>query len=424
MTSIQSVVGTLPGYVVYFAAALLTAVLLAILLAYTRTKQAGYRSLIALIQFLISVFLLSVLLNYSYNALIEGISGFLYGFEERLLSLPWLLYVGAEFVTAATVCLHVRALRRYRDTHLGSDAIRRTVDLLPTALMVSDADGTVLLANLKMTALCRKLTGKTLSDAHRFMDCAESASDGERLVHTPDGETWQFTRSRISLDGREYDQLTAVERTEKYRITQELKDKNEHLREVQYRMRSLAARERSLVAAREVMNARMTVHNRMGGVLLSGKYYLDHPEDVKEEELLRLLEYNNYFLLGEVEQPRKEGDPLEESIRMARRIGVTVKLRGEVPKAEPARGLIAQAVDQCAANAVRHAGGDLLSVLIAQSETALTASFTNNGSAPKGPIAETGGLATLRKAVEGSGGTMAVQSAPVFLLRISIPIQS
>ena len=128
MTSIQSVVGTLPGYVVYFAAALLTAVLLAILLAYTRTKQAGYRSLIALIQFLISVFLLSVLLNYSYNALIEGISGFLYGFEERLLSLPWLLYVGAEFVTAATVCLHVRALWRYRDTHLGSDAIRRTVD--------------------------------------------------------------------------------------------------------------------------------------------------------------------------------------------------------------------------------------------------------------------------------------------------------
>ena len=35
MTSIQSVVGTLPGYVVYFAAALLTAVLLAILLATT-----------------------------------------------------------------------------------------------------------------------------------------------------------------------------------------------------------------------------------------------------------------------------------------------------------------------------------------------------------------------------------------------------
>ncbi len=73
---------------------------------------------------------------------------------------------------------------------------------------------------------------------------------------------------------------------------------------------------------------------------------------------------------------------------------------------------------------MRHAGGDLLSVLIAQSETALTASFTNNGSAPKGPIAETGGLATLRKAVEGSGGTMAVQSEPVFLLRISVPIQS
>ena len=125
-----------------------------------------------------------------------------------------------------------------------------------------------------------------------------------------------------------------------------------------------------------------------------------------------------------MEQPRKEGDPLGESIRMARRIGVTVKLRGAVPKYEPARSLLAQAVDQCAANAVRHAGGDMLSVLIEQGNGAVTASFTNNGSAPKGPIAETGGLATLRKAVEGAGGTMAVQSDPVFLLRISVPIQS
>ena len=106
MTSIQSVVGTLPGYVVYFAAALLTAVLLAILLAYTLTKQAGYRSLIALIQFLISVFLLSVLLNYSYNALIEGHPEILYGFELRLLSLPWLMYAATEGMSAMAVLLH------------------------------------------------------------------------------------------------------------------------------------------------------------------------------------------------------------------------------------------------------------------------------------------------------------------------------
>ena len=209
--------------------------------------------------------------------------------------------------------------------------------------------------------------------------------------------------------------------TEKYRVTKELRNKNERLREVQFRMRSVAAKERSLVAAREVMNARMTVHDRMGAVLLSGKYYLDHPEEVREEELLRLLEYSNTFLLGEVERPEREGAPLEEALQTARRIGVSAAITGDIPGTEPARALIAQAVEQCASNAVRHAGGDRLTVAIASDDVSFTAVFSNNGSPPKSPIVETGGLAVLRRTVEGAGGAMTVQSEPIFRLSITIP---
>ena len=168
MTSLQSVVATLPGYVVYFGAFLLTAARLTVLLSFLRIRISKARAFAALLHFLISLFCLSFLLDYSYNALIEGQAEVLYRFEEKLLSAPWLLYAGAELVSAAAVCLDVRALWRYRDTHLSADAIRQTVDLLPTALMVSDTDGTVLLANLKMTELCRELTGGALSDARRF----------------------------------------------------------------------------------------------------------------------------------------------------------------------------------------------------------------------------------------------------------------
>ena len=421
MTSLQSVVGTWPGYIVYFAAALLTAALLTVLIALFRTRQGSSRVWVALGHFLASLFFLAFLLDYSYNALIEEMPETLYGFERRLIAAPWLLFAGAELVSAAIVWLHVRALLRYRDTHLSGDAIRQTVDMLPTALMVSDPDGTVLLANLRMTQLCRELTGETLSDAHRFVRHVESSSDEDHLAHTSAGEAWQFIRSRITLNGREYDQLTAVDMTEKYRVTKELRNKNERLREVQFRMRSVAAKERSLVAAREVMNARMTVHDRMGAVLLSGKYYLDHPEEVREEELLHLLEYSNTFLLGEVERPEREGAPLEEALQTARRIGVSAAITGDIPGTEPARALIAQAVEQCASNAVRHAGGDRLTVAIASDDVSFTAVFSNNGSPPKSPIVETGGLAVLRRTVEGAGGAMAVKSEPAFRLSITIP---
>jgi signal transduction histidine kinase len=44
--------------------------------------------------------------------------------------------------------------------------------------------------------------------------------------------------------------------------------------------------------------------------------------------------------------------------------------------------------------------------------------ITNNGKPPKGEIAESGGLLSLRLSVEEAGGTMTVQSQPEFKLTI------
>ena len=422
MNSLQSTVGMPLGYVLYFAALLLTAAQLAILLQLMQKKLGMARILAALLHFLLCFFLLAFLLDYSYNAVVFATPEVLQVFELRFLALPWLLYAGLEMASAGVVFLQVRVLRRYRETRLTPDTIRQTVDLLPTGLMVSEPDGTVLLANLSMTELCRKLTGELLSDAGRFWQYVESKSENG-LIRTADGETWQFQKSLFTLDGKDYDQITAADMTEQYRVTEELSQKNLHLKEVQDRMKTVAAKERSLVADREIMQARMTVHDRMGAVLLSGKYYLDHPENVKEDELLRLLEFSNHFLLGEVEQPENKSDPMQEAILTAKRIGVAVEIFGEFPKGETAKRILAQAVDQCAANTARHAGGDLLSVAITESVEQITASFANNGRAPEGPVTETGGLAVLRQTVEDAGGSMTVQSEPVFLLTITIPKQ-
>ena len=421
MSSLMSVVGALPGYLVSFAAMLLTAAQLAVLFQLVRQRQSAARIVGALLNFLLCFFLLVLLLDYSYNALIEGTPDILHPFEFRLLALPWPLFAVLEVACASVVILYMRFLSRYRRTHLTPDAIRQTVNLLPTGLVISEPDGTVLLANLTMTELCRKLTGQLLSDAGRFWQHVDGFPGW--LVRTDDGQAWQFAKSTLVLDGRAYDQVTAANMTERYRVTEELSRMNLHLREVQDRMRAVADKERHLVADREIMNARMTVHNRMGAVLLSGKYYLDHPENVKEDELLRLLEFNNHFLLGQVEQQEGEADPVREAVQLAARIGVDVEIGRALPQSEAARRIIAQAINQCAANAARHAGGDVLRVAVAEDGARVIAAFSNNGSAPAEPIRETGGLAILRTAVEAAGGTMVIQSSPAFLLTITIPLR-
>ena len=176
MNSLQSTIGMPLGYVLYFAALLLTAAQLAILLQLMQKKLGMARILAALLHFLLCFFLLAFLLDYSYNAVVFATPEVLQVFELRFLALPWLLYAGLEMASAGVVFLQVRVLRRYRETRLTPDTIRQTVDLLPTGLMVSEPDGTVLLANLSMTELCRKLTGELLSDAGRFWQYVKSKS--------------------------------------------------------------------------------------------------------------------------------------------------------------------------------------------------------------------------------------------------------
>ena len=423
MSLLRDVIGTWLGYFLYFAAMILTAAQLAVVYRLIKVRKAWHRVLPASIHFLVLFFFLTVLLDYSYNAIQLGIPESVNIMEAKILSLPWLLYAGMELASAAVVLMNVRAFRLYRDTHLDANAIRHTVDTLPTGIVIGDEDGTVLLSNLRMTDLCRSLTGELLNDTERFWKAVKCAGFREHLIRTPDGDIWQFARSRITLEGKEYVQITASDMTELYSVTEDLTEKNKHLKEVQEHIRSVAAKERDLAAAQEVMNARMTVHDRMGAVLLSGKYYLDHPENVKEDELLHMLEYSGGFLLGEVEQPGEDKDCLEEAVRAAHRIGVETEISGSLPGNKAARDLLAQAIEQCAANTVRHAGGDRLTVALIPNSAGMTAALSNNGKAPDTPIRETGGLAVLRKAVEAAGGVMTIQSRPAFLLTVSIPEQ-
>ena len=76
------------------------------------------------------------------------------------------------------------------------------------------------------------------------------------------------------------------------------------------------------------------------------------------------------------------------------------------------------AVKESAANAVKHADGTVLNVVLSEN----TAVITNNGHPPKHTVEESGGLLALRKEVEAAGGEMIVDSLPQFRLTIHMNI--
>ena len=128
----------------------------------------------------------------------------------------------------------------------------------------------------------------------------------------------------------------------------------------------------------------------------------------------------NSFLLGESRAPAAEAeDELRRALRTAGSIGVSVELKGAAPEEGRLRAVLAAAIRECAANTVKHAEGDTLNVEISENASRILMTITNNGKPPKNPIAESGGLLSLRREIESAGGQMTVNHMPAFSLTIS-----
>ena len=172
-----------------------------------------------------------------------------------------------------------------------------------------------------------------------------------------------------------------------------------------------------------LLQTRIRVHDELGELLLRCRQYLDHPDGADGQELLDRMRKTNQDLLGQLEENSAE-DELDNALIQAKGIGVAVRIEGRVPEDPRIRRILGHAVRECAANTVRHAGGDRLEVFLLQKDARLRAELRNNGRAPEKPPREQGGLKSLRQMTEACGGSMKIEMAPVFRVILDLPEQS
>lgn len=336
-----------------------------------------------------------------------------------------LVYEAATLLILA-VCFW--ELLRYRRTHPSLDSVKQAMDLLPTGIAIGRADGTVACFNRSMDKLVRQLSGRGVYDLTRLQETC--GQDREARLTLPDGsEVWQLTRQSLTLEGEDYLQFTAEEITQQALILRELERKHERLLGLRRRLELYSRQAGRLIIAQELLTARMEVHNAVGNVLLEAQRYLRDPTSFDEARLLQSLKYTNTVLLREYEQDDSHRDPLEEALEAADILGVDVSVTGRFPEHEPHRGILAAAIRECAANTVKHANGDRLTVELLEDRAGRSWTFLlcSNGTPPERPIRESGGLLSLRSLVEGKGGTMTVRTGPgpedAFRLELLIPVR-
>ena len=369
-----------------------------------------------------------------------------------LKDVPWIMVALVIVVIFAAEVLCLVAVNRAGRDKLSPGSVKESLDALPDGVCFFSEDGRILLSNRRMQHISSDITGIGILNGEKLWRCIEEksvktdVSDG-LVIFTSDSKVWNVRRSEIEAEGNRINEIVALDVTEQYELRRELEERNERLNSVNERLRIFSRDMSRLTAEKELLDAKIKVHDDLGRSLLAFRAYLTaEPSKRDRSKLLPLWRYVISVMKKET-APSEEWDAIEKT---AESLHIQIEINGDLPAgladlpvSGEVRSAIMAAIRECLTNTARHARGDRLFVLIkcgaeqgadhASTSGSSSASgtapcddaphgirieITNNGRAPLVPIQEAGGLSNLRHMVERAGGNMTIESSPQFLLRL------
>lgn len=335
--------------------------------------------------------------------------------QSLVFPLGWILIISIYFVYLFQI------ERKYRENTITRSSIKEGVDKVSSGLCFYVEGGRTVLVNSRMNELSHRIAGCDLQDAEQFwkiLSNGEVMPDVNRLssgdypnFRLSDGSVWTFAREK--LDG--FFQLTAADTTLLQSLTDELREKNQDLAALNLRLRRYGENVDELARAKERLETKVRIHGELGQALLATRRCL---ADQSVQSLPLDLWRRNIAMLRKEMESTKEEDPLRILRKAAHAAGIVLQISGDLPTAMEDRQFFLTAASEAMTNAVFHAGAKTLNIDLGETENTWIMRFTNDGKNPGRPIAEGGGLSSLRRKAEYIGAAMTVKCVPEFILTI------
>ena len=373
--------------------------------------------------FLFLFILLSVLAD-AFSKINEGLE------YKTWLPLPlwllWCIVVAADFL----FIWEIAGLRRLKRQELSRDSVKQALDMLPSGICYFTPFGSVKLCNMQMHILFRTLSQSDLQTLAELQDALAHCDAGSgviRLSHErqtylfPDGKAWRYRQSEVTdEDGATYTEAIFSDVTELYHKNLELKAQIKQLSAISRELKRLSDNVLILTREKEVLSAKTKLHDYMGAGLIAIRQILHHNQTEEAANAIDLLRQAVSAIKNDNAYPQGRSE-LDRFLHDAEAIGIKVNLSGELPEQEELRRVMILAMRECLTNSVRHAGATTLHVAVEKNGDSISMKITNDGKAPETEVVPKGGLHNLYRHITDCGGTMEIQSKPVFVLTVVLP---
>lgn len=333
----------------------------------------------------------------------------------------WLL-VALILVIAVLEAFIFSQNKKWERENITPASIKEAIDNLPVGICCYEPNGQVMMKNNMMENLCLAYTGESLLNAVSFNNTlySDNHPENEAIITLNNDRVFSISDNQFSDEESMLRIMKAIDITEQYKNTRRLKEQHEVVVKLNKELSDYGKQIVSSITAREVLNAKVKLHDELGANLLAIKRYILNGGTTEERIAIEnVLHRNLQYLKNETET--KEKDEYDVILDTAAKLDMKVKIIGELTETEPQRHVIVTGIHECLTNTIRHAGGDELTVILEEEGDSLVAKFTNNGKSPEGEIKERGGLALLRALAEESRGTMKILSNPEFELILKLP---
>ena len=350
---------------------------------------------------------------------------------DAILPLPmWLLWC---IVGIACILLISETVIWYcqKGKMLSRRSVKQAIDTLPSAICYFAPSGAVKLCNLQMHRLFRSLAQSDMQSLEELQKALEECdtkigiirlSDVRQTYLFPNGKAWRYSQTEITAsDGVVYTEVIFSDVTELYEKNLKLKEQTVQLEKISRDLKVLSDNVSTMTKEKELLAAKTGLHDRMSAGIIAMRQILKQEQTTEETaDAVSLFQKAVSAIKNDNEYPLERGE-LAEFMRDADTIGVKVELNGELPQQQEQHRAFLIAMRECLTNSVRHADATILKIDIQKDDNYYSIRITNNGKPPESKVTPKGGLLNLYNHITNLGGTMDIQSNPVFALTVTVP---
>jgi len=363
------------------------------------------------------------------------------GWMERAYDTPLIFIAVITIIISTLVVIVVRNSIRWRNSHISRTSVYESFQKLPVGICCYQDGGMTRLVNAKMSQIAIELTGNRINNGELFVSKLREVAEGigrvslesddelqneevsEKTIvaKTKNGTVYSFSLTDISFRNSVLHEILATDVTQEYENLILLHKDKKRMQDINNRLRAYSKNIVDVNIEKEILDAKVKIHDELGHALIVSKRYLGNGDGDKNAILS--LWRKNIVLLKE-ERGENVSEDYETMFYIAKCAGVSIEIDGNLPyEYSDIKHIVVTAISECLTNVCRHTHGNLINIQVRENKgKEYTLTFTNNGDNPKEEIKEGGGLTNLRKIVEGARGTMQIQSLPEFELRLVIPV--